>query len=825
MIDKISRIFNNIYIHYAFLIFLGIIIYLFQLEKNFNLLPVYIIVLLFSLYSFFFSSNSKYLLPLFFVIGLVAIYQSLLVIFIILTIVYFLFILLAEYNITYKKIIFYTSILCLACIYLISSPFLEKFDIIAYVVGSLFMFRSIIYLYEIKNQKKPIDLIHRINYFLLLPNLSLPLFPIVDLKSFSSSYQKIDQKIVQRAILFIIRGIFQLLLYRFIYHFLIRSISDIDNLYDIFTYFIYNFLLVWRVIGAFHIALGMIMLTGYNVPDIFNNLFFATSFSDLWRRTNIYWKAFILKVYYYPIYFKIKKWGIYSSIFFATMSCFFITWLLHSYQWFWINGNFPFLIKDIVFWGIFGLLVSYNSINQQKELDNNEKINPSKFPLISNTIKSIGVFLTMSILWSIWISPSIQNWLNLIYTARFFDINILTKIALVIVVYFTISFTYQLYLSKKNTSFKLLVNHKNTLSIFFFILFIAPFIYFYESNLKLVNKLENALMYERLNRPDMKNIDNGYYSNLISTNNYTTQIWEDKNTNSKRWTRFTNTKLVRYTKNLLIGEYIPNTKIDFNGIQYSINSIGLHDKEYPLIKPSNTYRIVVLGGSHETGNSINDNEDFISLVENRINSNKISFNQNTYTEIINFSVNGYMPLQRYYQYKWKANQYKPDAILLFLHTNYRNRMGNYIFRLLKNASSIDDPYLNNLLKKNRINSLDNDEQIMNKMGNDMDSLIDYSIKSIYSLAKSENTKVVAVFLPTIKDKNIDIEYKYISNLCNKHQIELIDLSKIYVNTNKKELYISEVDFHPNNKANKIIAKHLYDSIVIHQNYFNFDTIK
>jgi lysophospholipase L1-like esterase len=152
-------------------------------------------------------------------------------------------------------------------------------------------------------------------------------------------------------------------------------------------------------------------------------------------------------------------------------------------------------------------------------------------------------------------------------------------------------------------------------------------------------------------------------------------------------------------------------------------------------------------------------------------------------------------------------------------------MGNYIFRLLKNASSIDDPYLNNLLKKNRINSLDNDEQIMNKMGNDMDSLIDYSIKSIYSLAKSENTKVVAVFLPTIKDKNIDIEYKYISNLCNKHQIELIDLSKIYVKTNKKELYISEVDFHPNNKANKIIAKHLYDSIVIHQNYFNFDTIK
>jgi lysophospholipase L1-like esterase len=78
-------------------------------------------------------------------------------------------------------------------------------------------------------------------------------------------------------------------------------------------------------------------------------------------------------------------------------------------------------------------------------------------------------------------------------------------------------------------------------------------------------------------------------------------------------------------------------------------------------------RIAVLGDSFMEGYSVGDDDHFsrrleINLVEN-----------GTATEVLNFGVGGYSPLQSYLAFKTEASQYRPDIVLLgmFLENDLR----------------------------------------------------------------------------------------------------------------------------------------------------------
>jgi hypothetical protein len=60
------------------------------------------------------------------------------------------------------------------------------------VLGSMFMFRLMIYLYDLKHRTAPFSPSRAISYFFLLPNVCFPLFPVVDYKTFCSTYYNED---------------------------------------------------------------------------------------------------------------------------------------------------------------------------------------------------------------------------------------------------------------------------------------------------------------------------------------------------------------------------------------------------------------------------------------------------------------------------------------------------------------------------------------------------------------------------------------------------------------------------------------------------------
>ncbi|NIO08549.1 MAG: hypothetical protein GTO40_11300, partial [Deltaproteobacteria bacterium] len=57
-------------------------------------------------------------------------------------------------------------------------------------------------------------------------------------------------------------------------------------------------------------------------PETNYRYFLASNFTDFWRRANIYWKDFMLKVVYYPTYFRLRKWDDTFRLIFATVLVF-----------------------------------------------------------------------------------------------------------------------------------------------------------------------------------------------------------------------------------------------------------------------------------------------------------------------------------------------------------------------------------------------------------------------------------------------------------------------------------------------------------------------
>lgn len=289
------------------------------------------------------------------------------------------------------------------------------------VLASMVMFRMVIYLYELKHTKEREPLIDTLGYFFLLPNYCFLHFPVVDYRTFRRGYFATNIHAIQRQGLgMMVRGTVHLLLYRLIYHKLLIPAEEVHNLASLGGFLACNYLLYLRVSGQFHMACGMLHLFGYQLPETHHHYLLATSFTDYWRRINIYWKDFMVRVVFNPVVFRLKRWPQWRALAVATATVFGVTWALHAYQSFWLRGNWGFSVPDALFWGTLGLLVMVNvQLDARRSRSRSRSLKPkvatfSARALGLRALKISGTLLTITLLWSLWSSPSVGDWLAML---------------------------------------------------------------------------------------------------------------------------------------------------------------------------------------------------------------------------------------------------------------------------------------------------------------------------------------------------------------------------------------------------------------------------
>jgi hypothetical protein len=284
------------------------------------------------------------------------------------------------------------------------------------VLGAMFMFRMIIYVYDVKHQSSPGNLKDFLSYFFLLPNYYFLLFPVVDFQAFRRGYFQRDIHVVaQQGVWWIFRGTTHLLLYRLIYQLQGRfTPPNVAVTAAVVVKIIACYLLYLRVSGQFHIIAGMLCLFGYDMPETNHRYSLAHSINDLWRRMNIYWKDFMVKMVYLPAYFKLRRQGALRAELIATMLVVVTTYFLHAYQFFWLKGKLRLAANDALFWFILGTLMVVNTWIEFKH--RNRPVRSRRGARLRTAIQIAATFAFVALLWSMWGADSLSEWFNFLRT-------------------------------------------------------------------------------------------------------------------------------------------------------------------------------------------------------------------------------------------------------------------------------------------------------------------------------------------------------------------------------------------------------------------------
>jgi hypothetical protein len=689
-------------------------------------------------------------------------------------------------------------------------------DVIWPVLASMFMFRLIIYMYDLKHAKAKPTLANTLSYFFLLPNIVFPFFPVVDYSTFRRTYYNDDQhRIYQTGVQWMLRGVIHLILYRYINYYLMIAPGDVSNTLELVRFLITNFALYLRISGQFHLIIGILHLFGFNLPETHHLFFLASSFTDLWRRINIYWKDFMLKVFYYPTYFRIRQWGANSSLIFATAFVFLLTWFFHAYQWFWLRGTFLLTAPDMLFWFILACLVVVNTLYEARR-GRKRTLGQSSLSvgdIAALALRTAATFTVMAILWSLWSSDSIRDWIALISVVKVTPENI--AVLLLVFLMITVVFGLVIWISsladnKSETNAKQPNSFGSTAvtagAIVLLFLIGNPVIYSQIGGK--AQELISDLTVNRLSDREAALLQRGYYEDLIGVNRFNSQLWEIYSKRPSDWPTLTETEVARQTGDNLIVELVPSTSIYFHGEKLSINRWGMRDRDYERTPTPNTYRIALTGPSFVMGFGVADDEVFESLLEDRLNQERAGSPYTKY-EILNFAVPGYSAIQNLMVLEQKALAFQPNAIFFMAHQREEEAVVKYLADRISVGADLPYPDLIELAHRvgaeagaTKVET----ERLLQPVGTE---ILSWTYRRIVEVSRAHGILPVWIFMPTLENPLREEEIAHLKRVAEESGFIVLDLSDAYDNQDLESLVVAYWDKHPNAEGHRLIAEDLY----------------
>jgi hypothetical protein len=699
------------------------------------------------------------------------------------------------------------------------------------ILGSMFMFRLIVYLYDLRNQTAPFSVWRSLAYFFMLPNVCFPMYPLVDYQTFNRTYfnEPSPWRMYQVGIKWIFRGMLHLLVYRLVLQNAIIGADYVVDAGDLVRYMITTFSLYLLISGQFHMIIGLLHLFGFNLPETHHNYFLSSSFTDFWRRINIYWKDFIQKVFFNPVYFRVKHLGPAAAMTVATLIAFFFTWLLHSYQWFWIRGTFPMTWQDAVFWGGLAVLVLVNVLYEQR-YGRSRLIKGKKRSFASRVglgLRTVATFCTIVTLWCLWtFQGSASEWLDFMSNITRMD----GKTALMIVCGLTgLGIAGALFGDSEreySAGQKPKLGQRaaeppyafwQSAAIVTVLILMVPAIVKYREYLPVGPMARTALgdvrreqsVHVRAER------DQGYYEDLTNTKSYNLALWELYNRRPAGWVLSIGQteagKSVPHEFHQF--ELAPSKRVQFMGAEVSTNRWGMRDRDYEKAKPPGVFRVALLGSSISMGWGVNDDETYENLVEQRLNQD-FAGKSHERIEVLNFAVAGYSAFQKLWAFD-RALEFEPDVILWEVHATGFTWMVNHLSRVIRAGIEVPYPEVREMLEDKGINARSSGLAMRSQLRQLAPELQGW----IWSHMKRECDKrgitLQVVILPRADQMRVDEEHlAEMADFARRSGLPVFDLAKAFRGAqDRRTVAVAPGDAHPNVEGHRMLAEALYEQMI------------
>lgn len=698
------------------------------------------------------------------------------------------------------------------------------------ILGSMFMFRTVLYVRAINSGQADKSWQGALAYFFMLPNVAFPLFPVVDYQTFRRThFDRPETQIYEQGMLWIARGIFQLVLYRFVYHNVLNDPADVTRLSDLIRWMLGTFLLYLRVSGQFHLIVGLLHLFGYRLPETHKLYYLAHSFTELWRRINIYWTDFMMKVVFYPTYFKVKKRGPAAALVIATSAVFFTTWILHSYQWFWLRGGFPLTVPDVLFWGILGALVVRGALRELKGAKAPKRPGGWSWRLGLNAAVTFSVFC---FLWSLWSTESIGQWAWTMSAAAKVDaMGIGLLLGVFGVVFYLGGRDWDARVESGGLAAFIRSPITRTVAPLLLLLAVAqPVVHDLAPGR--ASTMLASLRSTGLNEQDAARRHRGYYEQLDvrgSVNAFADRA-------PAGWHSPSEAGIIRERTDIVSRDLHPSLQIEWNGKPFSTNRWGMRDQEYSQEKPAGTLRVALMGPSHVMGNGVADGETFEALVETRLNR-ELRLPNYERIEILNFGVDGFTLPQELALLQERALSFQPDVVLFTQYHRGRVMTDRYLSKIVATGAAVPDPELAAILGRAGLLGAGQGEfpipfewarriarvaginprvphsEVQARVRSVSEEVNDWSIGRIAALARHHRAQPVMLALNAV----IDDVPTSIPNLAavEEAQVPVIDLFGVFDGQDPEALRVAPWDEHPNAQGHLLIADRLYEPLAQH----------
>jgi len=683
------------------------------------------------------------------------------------------------------------------------------------VFGSMFMLRLVIYLYDLKHKNAPASLLHGAAYFFMLPNVCFPLFPVVDYQTFVRTYTNDGDRalVVQSGVSWMVRGLVQLVLYRYVYQHLPIDTTSVTDAAQLLRYLAWPFLLYLQVSGLFHLVIGLLHLFGFNLPETHHLFYLASSYTEFWRRINIYWKDFMMKLFYYPAFFKLRKLGNNAALLIGTFWVFFATWVLHSYQWFWLRGSVLLKWSDTLFWTILAVLVAVNVVieaNRPMRRKLGQKTVPMRESL-GRAVGALGVFVSICVLWSLWISDSVRDWLSLFSMAAKPNgrgLLVLGSLALFAIGFVGIALWYERRKPPRFTFWGSAARCGVTLCA---LLFVSWPDFYHRLDQPMADTIQK-LRSPGLNSRDAARRQRDYYEKLNDVG------WDNPELAKVFIQRPADWGSIRYRPDLAQLDnglpylnLLPNASGKHRGAMVSFNRWGMRGPDCEKEKPTGTYRIALLGASHTFASGVAREDGFGALLEERLNREG-QLGPYDRVEVLNFSVEGYSPLDVLADLDQRVLDFHPDAICYVVHRLDAHGAAERLAKVVSASQPIPYPDLAEFAKSAGLVPGETEQQGMRLLGTKQVELLCWAYDQMAARCRARGVEPLAVLLPLLTPQSYDLDRELVLRSAEESGFHTIDLTGVYDGHDPEKLAIAPWDDHPNAEGHRLVADRLYKGI-------------
>ncbi|MBP3954398.1 hypothetical protein J8F10_03720 [Gemmata sp. G18] len=681
------------------------------------------------------------------------------------------------------------------------------------VLGSMFMFRLIVYLHELRREARRPPLAITAAYFFPFQNVCFLFFPIVDFRTLRDTYRPdADWRFAQGGLVYVVRGLSHLLAYRVVKYYVLPSPHQLGDAPTAALFLAANYALYLHVSGYFHIITGLFRLFGFGLPRTHHNYFLASSFTDIWRRINIPWKEFVAKLFFFPAFFAARRLGTRTAVVVAALWAFAVTWALHAYQVFWLTGRLPVRGADAVLWLVVGALVAWNI---RRDLARAREPRPapdtSARAAALHAARVVGMFALVSFFWACWSTPSFlfllrtqvtnAEWLATAWPVAVVAAGLIAVGAV----------------AKWIAARPRLANFEAPpvrVAVAQFVILAAvvavgrPEVA-EELGATTARKI-GELQRESVTPVEAARAVQGYYEEIADTP-VRAGAWleEIEGRAPPRQTQYTD--MTRPADDLLEQELIPGWRGELAGRPISVNQFGMRDRpDRVREKAPGVRRIVVVGSSVVMGYGVADDETFPHLSEAGLNARRAPGAPRY--EVLNFGTGKSFAIHRRVLLDRKVIGFDPDVVYIVAHQDEFLGPVPHLTKLVANGTELPYPGLREVVRKAGVTAETPPGEAQAKFQPLAPEIVLAVYRDLADECRRRGIFAAWVYVPmpgVAEPAGLKAE---LVRTAERAGLVVVDLSDWADGRKPAEVKLSEADRHPNALGQRLIADRLLDAV-------------